>query len=200
MNSIWFAATAVWILGSSAMCCAAELEASQTKESSGCDAAFLNRDFVAARELCRPLAEMGDSDAQYKLGEMYKNGDGGSENYFIAAEWFRKSAAKGNVNSEDKMGDMYKRGWGVPQNEEIAVMWYRKSAEKGNLRAQGNLGFMYFLGIGVGRDLLQSYKWYILSSTDGDSFLSSMRDTVRSGLNDSEIREAHKWASEWRPK
>lgn len=200
MNSIWFAATAVWILGSSAMCCAAELEVSQIQESSACDAAFLNLDFVNARALCRPPAEMGDSNAQYKLGEMYKNGDGGPEDYFIAIEWFRKSASKGNINAEEKMGDMHKNGWGTPQSDEIAVMWYRKSAEGGNLRAQGKLGLMYFLGIGVGRDLIQSYKWYNLGARDGDSYISSMRDVVKSRLNEAEIREAQILSREWRPK
>ena len=57
-----------------------------------CAAAYDRRDYAAAVQLCRPLAEKGDARAQLSLGGMYYNGQGVRQDYAEAAEWTRKAA------------------------------------------------------------------------------------------------------------
>ncbi len=47
-------------------------------------------DFKTAMKLWRPMAEQGDTDAQYILGVMYDRGDGVPEDDKQAVKWFRQ--------------------------------------------------------------------------------------------------------------
>ena len=57
------------------------------------DAAF--SDFSRAIEL-----DPNNADTQYKLGLLYNNGQGVSQDYSKAAEWFRKAAAQGHKQAK----------------------------------------------------------------------------------------------------
>ena len=46
-------------------------------------------DFATALRLWHPLAEQGNSTAQYNLGAMYSQGQGVPQDYNEAAKWFR---------------------------------------------------------------------------------------------------------------
>ena len=88
----------------------------------------------------KKLAEKGDSDAQYKLGQMYRKGKGISRDYKQAAYWYTKAAEQGNAHAQFFLGKMYWMGKGIPQDEKQAVKqavyWWTKAAEQGNAHAQ----------------------------------------------------------------
>ncbi|WP_413700293.1 tetratricopeptide repeat protein [Psychromonas sp. KJ10-10] len=52
-------------------------------------------DFKTAYKEWHPLAEQGDSDAQFSLGVMYDNGRGVLQDYKQAVYWYRKSRRTG---------------------------------------------------------------------------------------------------------
>ena len=62
----------------------------------GLDAA-IKEDFETALKEWRPLAEQGDSYAQYNLGLMYDYGEGVIEDDTQAVYWFRKAAEQGEA-------------------------------------------------------------------------------------------------------
>ena len=60
-------------------------------------AAFDRRSFSAALKGFRPYAEMGEPDAQNKLGFMYQQGWGVDADYAAAAKWYSRAAAQGRT-------------------------------------------------------------------------------------------------------
>ena len=90
---------------------------------------------VALIELTRS-AESGDSDAQFKLGLAYANGDGVEKDSSKAFAWYMKAAEKGVTNAEYWIGYMLRSGIGVSENKTEAVKWLKKAAAKGNHNAQ----------------------------------------------------------------
>ena len=59
------------------------------------DAAVKKRDYATAVRIIRPLAEQGDSRAQYTLGVFYDNGLGVPQDRVTSYMWFDLSAAQG---------------------------------------------------------------------------------------------------------
>ena len=95
-----------------------------------CAAAYDRRDYAAAVQLCRPVAEKGDARAQLSLGGMYYNGQGVRQDYAEAAEWTRKAAEQGYAPAQADLGVLYWNGQGVPQDIVLAYMWLSLAAER----------------------------------------------------------------------
>jgi TPR repeat protein len=93
-----------------------------------CAAAYKRRDYSAALQLCRPLAEQGDARAQLSLGGMYYNGQGVQQDYPEAAKWTRKAAEQGYTAAQAHLGVLYWNGQGVQQDVVLAYMWFNLAA------------------------------------------------------------------------
>ena len=100
--------------------------------------AFLKKDFATTLREWTPLAERGNTDAQFNLGQMYYYGRGVPRDYKTAVKWYRLAAEQGHAIAQHNLGGMYEFGKGVPQNYKIAEKWYRLSEEQGNANAQRN--------------------------------------------------------------
>ncbi|MBU4200805.1 MAG: sel1 repeat family protein [Verrucomicrobia bacterium] len=90
--------------------------------------------------IVRAAAERGDAGAQYRLGDMYYNGENIPQNYTTAAEWYRRSAVQGHAPAQFQIGNMYRVGLGVLQNAGEAAQWLQRAAEQGDPAAQALLG------------------------------------------------------------
>ena len=66
--------------------------------------AYGRRDFVTALRLCRPLAEKGHSGAQFRLGAMYFDGEGVTQNYSEALKWLRMAGDLGDGEAQVYLG------------------------------------------------------------------------------------------------
>ena len=108
----------------------------------------------------RQLANRGDVEAQFYMGDCLTDGRFTMKNDMEAATWFRKAAEKGHAGAQSDLGAMYANGRGVPKDVAQAVAWYRKAAEQGNDWGQRNLGVMYEDGRGVPKDEAQAVAWY----------------------------------------
>jgi TPR repeat protein len=64
----------------------------------------------------RGLAEEGDAEAQFDLGEKYEFGNWVPQDHAQAAYWYRKAADQGHDEAQFKLGYMYDKGQGVPQD------------------------------------------------------------------------------------
>lgn len=58
--------------------------------------AFIKGDGAAAYKIWKPLADNGDSDAQYHLGYMYQTGTGIDTDKSKALYWYDKAAKNGH--------------------------------------------------------------------------------------------------------
>ena len=97
----------------------------------------------------RLYAEQGDAEAQFNLGQMYREGLEVAQNYKEAVKWYRLSAEQGDARAQCDLGMMYDKGQGVEQDYKEAEKLFRLAAEQGIAEAQGNLGVMYHEGKGV---------------------------------------------------
>ena len=78
--------------------------------------AYGRGDYAAAFSEFLPLANKGDANAQFFIGEMYRLGQGRKTNNEIAAQWHLKAAIAGNSNSQFTIGMMYSHGIGVDKD------------------------------------------------------------------------------------
>jgi hypothetical protein len=137
--------------------------------------AYNNDDYATALKEWEPLAEQGDSDAQYNLGRMYDHGKGVLQNYTTAIKWYSAAAEQGNADANFEMGRMYHNGKGVSKDYIAASKWYKAAAEQGHAVAQNNLGLLYNEGqelLDEGEGLLPqdydvAFKWFTASATQG---------------------------------
>ena len=79
----------------------------------------------------KALAEKGDAEAQFILGDMYYKAEGVEKDLKEAAKWYRKSAEQGNAKAQWSLGRMYRFGLRVEKDLKEAEKWWRKAAEQG---------------------------------------------------------------------
>lgn len=116
--------------------------------------AFRAGQFERAWRLLEPLAESGDSTAQYIVGVMYDHGFVRDRDYAKAAEWFGRAARQGNSKAAFNLGLLYWRGadaeaGSLAQDPAKAAKWLSQAADAGFAMAQQILAEMYLDGRGV---------------------------------------------------
>ena len=93
--------------------------------------------YAVAYQKLKPLAELGDSKAQYLLGQMYAFGWGVQKSDVEAIRWFRKAAmwSEGTTDpaaaAEYYVGRSYAEGIGVPKDEVESSKWFGRAAAAG---------------------------------------------------------------------
>lgn len=90
-------------------------------------AAYKKGDFALAAKEFKPLAQQGNSKAQYKLGVLYSTGQGVRQDYQEAIKWFRLATEQGDSGGENNLGAMYESGYGVKENRVVAYALYNLS-------------------------------------------------------------------------
>ena len=124
---------------------------------------------ITLRRTLAAAAEQGDAEAQFKLGEMYREGQGVPQDDEAAVKWYALAADQGHAKARTNLGWMYKEGRGVRQDDEEAVKWFRLAAAQEYARAQAFLGVMYRDGRGVRQDDGEAVKWFRLAAEQGDA-------------------------------
>jgi hypothetical protein len=144
--------------------------------------AFEREDYVVAAALYRPRAEMGDAEAQYRLGMMLRFGWGVDKDAAAAAAMLRRAAEQNHPLAQAELGTMYRLGRGVPEDAREAARLLRAAAGAGVGIAQLSIGRMYRDGIGVAKDDVEAYAWFQLagenSVMDGFAFRAELTKTM----------------------
>jgi len=125
--------------------------------------------FKEAYAILKPIAEEGNSQAQYNLGVMYRDGYGVKENCELSKKWFLESAKQGDVNAQYNYARLHNAGAGKPYDLKVAAKWYKGAANKNHVGAMHNIGIMYQYGEGVSKDLNKAKKHLTHASKKGHS-------------------------------
>ena len=177
-------------------------------------------DKQTAAEALNFAAEKGMAGAQWKLGNMYAEGDGVPRDEYKAFELF--SAVASHADDEDdsspqsapfvsnafvRLGTYYQQGipnTTVKPNFGMARQFYYNAASVfGNADAQLKLAHMYYTGEGGDRDLIQAAKWADLSADKGNPDAKKLAIQVSLDLAQAHLagdgvvqstREAERWA------
>lgn len=121
-----------------------------------------NEEAKYAFEICLPLAEKGDAEAQYHIGGLYSSHLGGiipddKETF----KWMKLSAQQGYARAQWYIGQMYESGNTTIQKDlKLALSWYRKAAEQDEIPALLDMGRIYHKGIGTPVDAKEAVRWY----------------------------------------
>jgi uncharacterized protein len=119
--------------------------------------------FNAAIAEWRPLAERGDADAQFNLGQAYKLGRGVPMDMRIAQNWYEKAAQQGHAQAQAMLGlILFQNG-----QRAAAMPWLKKGADAGDARAQYVLGTALFNGDVVAKDWPRAYALMLRASAQG---------------------------------
>lgn len=130
---------------------------------------FNDKSYKKAYDLFLPLAEKGNSTAQYYLGEIYVLALGVEQSYLEAFKQYEKSALQNDYRAQNSLANMYYSGYGVKQNYQKAIYWYTKSANQGYHWAETNLANMYLYGAGTQIDYHKAFKLYEASSLQNNN-------------------------------
>jgi uncharacterized protein len=125
--------------------------------------AWQHADYARAVAIWRPLAERGDADAAFNLGQAYRLGRGVPTNLAAAQTWFERAASKGHLDAQTTLGLMLFENGDRPGG----VRWLRQAAEKGDPRALLVYGTALFNGDGVKQDPILGYAYVSRSAAQG---------------------------------
>ena len=119
--------------------------------------------YEAAIKEWRALADRGDADAQFNMGQAYRLGRGVPADLKIAQSWFEKAAAQGHQDAQANAGLLlFQNG-----NRPAALPWLRKAAERGEARSQYVLGTTLFNGDVAGKDWPRAYAYMSRAAAQG---------------------------------
>jgi TPR repeat protein len=134
-------------------------------------AAWQKQDYSAAVAIWRPLAEKGDADAQFNLGQAYRLGRGVSLNLAVAQTWLERAANSGHVDAETTLGLLlFQNG-----NHTGGLRWLKAAADKGEPRALLVYGTALFNGDSVPQDAILGYAYVSRAAAQG---LQPAKDTL----------------------
>jgi cell division septation protein DedD len=125
--------------------------------------AWLSGDHAGAIRRWKPLAERGDADAQFNIGQAYRYGRGVPLDLKAAQGWFEKAAAKGHGQATANLGLLLFQNGQRAQ----AMPWVKKAADAGDPRAQYVLGTALFNGDIIGKDWPRAYALMHLAAGQG---------------------------------
>jgi len=113
------------------------------------------------------LAEQGNPEAQYKVGEMYEQGNGVKKDLAVAQSWYEKSAAQNHKKSSYKLLYLEIQSNGLNDFTKSQLGILRQESVAGNADAQYFLGKMYAAGVGVPKSLNNALTWLNKATFNG---------------------------------
>lgn len=125
--------------------------------------AWQRGDYVGAVSIWRPLAEAGDPDASFNLGQAYRMGRGVLVDLSSAQTWLQRAAEKGHVDAQTTLGLLlFQNG-----NQAEGLRWLKGSAEKGDARAMLVFGTALFNGDSIAQDPVLGYAYVSRAAAQG---------------------------------
>ena len=125
--------------------------------------AWQQADYDSAVKIWRPLAEAGDADAAFNLGQAYRLGRGVPISLAAAQTWLERAARKGHLDAQTTLGLLLFNGG----NRISGLRWLRTAAEQGEPRALLIYGTALFNGDGVVRDPVLAYAYVSRAAAQG---------------------------------
>jgi hypothetical protein len=125
--------------------------------------AWQRSDYAGAVTIWRPIAEKGDADAEFNLGQAYRLGRGVVTNLAAAKTWFERAANQGHLDAETTLGLL------LFQNSEQAdgLKWLKKAAERGEPRALLVYGTALVNGDSITQDPVLGYAYVSRAAAQG---------------------------------
>ena len=122
----------------------------------------------AAMQSLTKMADTGNAQARYMLGELYYYGIGISSDKVVAESHYLKAHQLGCVDATYSLGYMYVNGDGIPEDVSKGIRLLKQAASHNYAKAYRQLGRLYFLGKKVPEDFSISFKYMLRGAELGD--------------------------------
>lgn len=133
--------------------------------------AWAKGDYDTAVDNWRPLAEKGDPDAQFNLGQAYRWGRGVPASLGAAQTWYERAAGQGQMDAQVILGLMLFQNGDHP----AGLRYLKAAAEKGEPRAMLVYGTALYNGDTVPQDAVLGYAYVSRAAAQG---LQAAKDTL----------------------
>jgi len=125
--------------------------------------AWQRGDTAGAVAIWRPLAEKGDADAAFNLGQAYRLGKGVPTDLSQAQSWLEQAARKGHVDAQSTLGLLlFQNG-----NRVSGMRWLKLAAEAGEPKALLIVGTALYNGDDVTPDPVTAYAYVSRAAAQG---------------------------------
>ena len=125
--------------------------------------AWQRGDAAGAVAIWRPLAEKGDADAAFNLGQAYRLGKGVPTDLAQSQNWLEQAARKGHVDAQSTLGLLlFQNG-----NRVSGMRWLKSAAEAGEPKSLLIVGTALFNGDGVQADPVTAYAYVSRAAAQG---------------------------------
>ena len=125
--------------------------------------AWQNGEHEKAVAIWRSLADKGDQDAAFNLGQAYRLGRGTAADSGEAKKWFEKAARAGHLDAQVSLGLLlFDTG-----DRATALDWLKRAADRGEPRALLVTGTALFNGDGMKRDPVLGYAYVSRAAAQG---------------------------------
>ena len=111
----------------------------------------------------RGLADKGDNDAAFNLGQAYRLGRGVNADSGEAKKWFERAARAGHLDAQVSLGLLLFDSGDRPG----AMAWLKRAADRSEPRALLVIGTALFNGDGMKRDPLLGYVYVSRAAAQG---------------------------------
>lgn len=137
----------------------------------------------------------GSAFFNYKLGQMYRFGEGTKKNLAEAFSCFKAGHDKGNYDCTNILGVMFMNGEHVDENPRKAIEFFNKAVDKGNSAAMGNLAECYLSGDGVEKNERKAFELYKRAAeAENNNAMNMLGNLYFKGTGTSvNYKEARRW-------
>ena len=161
-------------------------------------AAYKAGEFKKAYDIWLPLAESGNAEAQFRVGNIYSFARGLEQNDLIAQSWWEKAAYKEHVKAMHNLAVVYDQGKTLPKNVARARTYYLKAVELCKVSSQYGLGSLILRQPKDERDNVDGHKWLEIAFMLGDIRAGEVsKKLVGLITTPTEYETAKKKAQEW---
>lgn len=122
------------------------------------------KEYGEAHDAFVSAAEKGLAAAQSRLGYMYAEGLGVTQDPEKSEHWYRMAANQGDKDAMVSLGNIY---YEIRNDFNTAFHYYSDAAYAGDAEAQLSLGYMYLRGEGVEQDYERAFIWTKKSAEQG---------------------------------
>lgn len=105
------------------------------------------------------LAQKGNAEAEFKVGEMYETGFGVKKDQKQAEAWINKATAQGHETAGFKLFYWNVKKKGLKGDNKKKFVELKNKAKDDNEQAMYYIGLMYAYGVGVKKNYDKSLNW-----------------------------------------
>lgn len=124
-------------------------------------------DFRSAIEQWEQLARMGNPDALFNLGQIYRMGNGVDMDMAKVEYFYRRAAQSGHMEAQNNLASLYFFGEEDTSRRGEALTWWRLAARHGHGQSQYMLAVLHYNGEHLPKDNIQAFAWVVLAREAG---------------------------------